>query len=389
MVDNTNGRVGVGVTSPAYKLHVAGDTLAGGIYLNNSDIGLTSDSDLISLADNALTVNGDTTIAGTTPQLTIGDADAEDALTLYDGNAVDFHIGLDDSLDALVFGTGSALGANNIMTLESGGNVGIGTTNPSSLLSLYSSSTSTSFTGFDLNWSPTATTTLTGDLFSINIGSNASLANLFAIYDNGSPLFTVSESKITSALPHEFTAAGDVSMAYDLIFTNTTSAYINFEGPGYIRTTHPSGNYDLTLSAANSGKVLIDDILAVSTSGSIGSNYVGIGITPPVNGLIVEGNVGIGTSQPAYKLEVYGTAGFTSTIHAPNIGAGTDNSVVVLNFPLHIFNQRQINVDACSTSHVIFDADMATMFLDDFFYNCQPQTCSLGLGRHIRLEGAR
>ena len=43
------------------------------------------------------------------------------------------------------------------------------------------------------------------------------------------------------------------------------------------------------------------------------------------------GNVGIGTTAPGYKLHVNGTLGLESTIYAPNIGAGTDDSVLVLN----------------------------------------------------------
>ena len=42
--------------------------------------------------------------------LTIGNATAEDTKIVFDGNAQDYYIGLDDSIDNLVFGKGSALG---------------------------------------------------------------------------------------------------------------------------------------------------------------------------------------------------------------------------------------------------------------------------------------
>jgi hypothetical protein len=51
-----------------------------------------------------LTVTGGITMTGTTPTLTIGDAGAEDAKIVFDGNAQDYHIGLDDSLDSFVIG---------------------------------------------------------------------------------------------------------------------------------------------------------------------------------------------------------------------------------------------------------------------------------------------
>ena len=44
--------------------------------------------------------------------VTIGSAGAEDTKLVFDGNAQDFHIGLDDSADDLVIGKGSALGNN-------------------------------------------------------------------------------------------------------------------------------------------------------------------------------------------------------------------------------------------------------------------------------------
>ena len=69
----------------------------------------------------ALTASGGVTVSGTTPTLTIGDAGAEDAKIVFDGNAQDFHIGLDDSTDDLVIGKGSALGTTaHIVTDEDG-----------------------------------------------------------------------------------------------------------------------------------------------------------------------------------------------------------------------------------------------------------------------------
>ena len=57
----------------------------------------------LSVAD-SLTLQG--------PTLTIGDATAEDTKIVYDGNAVDFHLGIDDSADSFMIGTGTSLGSN-------------------------------------------------------------------------------------------------------------------------------------------------------------------------------------------------------------------------------------------------------------------------------------
>ena len=47
-------------------------------------------------------ISGDVSLIGTTPTFTIGDAGAEDAALVFDGNAQDFYIGLDDSADDLL-----------------------------------------------------------------------------------------------------------------------------------------------------------------------------------------------------------------------------------------------------------------------------------------------
>jgi|8_EtaG_2_1085327.scaffolds.fasta_scaffold00667_14 hypothetical protein len=62
-------------------------------------------------------ISGDVSLIGTTPTFTIGDAGAEDAALVFDGNAKDFYIALDDSADKLVIGEGSTVGTNSIMTI--------------------------------------------------------------------------------------------------------------------------------------------------------------------------------------------------------------------------------------------------------------------------------
>ena len=64
-----------------------------------------------------MTIDGDVTITGGTPTLTIGDAGAEDAKIVFDGNAQDFHIGLDDTADDLVIGKGSTLGTTPVISI--------------------------------------------------------------------------------------------------------------------------------------------------------------------------------------------------------------------------------------------------------------------------------
>jgi hypothetical protein len=75
--------------------------------------------------NNILTITDDT--------VTLGDGAAADTALVFDGNAQDFYIALDDSADDLLVGTGSTVGSNAIITVENGGNVGIGTQTPETL----------------------------------------------------------------------------------------------------------------------------------------------------------------------------------------------------------------------------------------------------------------
>ena len=73
-----------------------------------------------------IALDGDISVTGTTPSVTIGDAGAEDAKIVFDGNAQDYHIGLDDSSDDLIVGLGSALGTTSYLNFDQAGKLSTG-----------------------------------------------------------------------------------------------------------------------------------------------------------------------------------------------------------------------------------------------------------------------
>ena len=89
---------------------------SGGTFSGN----VTAASNLSVSGDLTVTGNiiGDVEITGTTPKLTIGDADAEDSILLFDGNAQDFYIALDDSADDLLIGLGSTVGTTPAVAID-------------------------------------------------------------------------------------------------------------------------------------------------------------------------------------------------------------------------------------------------------------------------------
>ena len=68
--------------------------------------------------NHAITIDENQAVVFPAAGVTIGDGTAEDTKLVYDGNAKDFYIGLDDSADKLVIGVGSTVGTNGIITLD-------------------------------------------------------------------------------------------------------------------------------------------------------------------------------------------------------------------------------------------------------------------------------
>jgi len=94
------------------------------VYYLASQVGTVGHPSNQALSATNGTFSGNTTVAGTstfTGDVTIGDASASDKKILFDGNAVDYHIGLDDSADSLIIGKGSALGTTTSMAFDANG----------------------------------------------------------------------------------------------------------------------------------------------------------------------------------------------------------------------------------------------------------------------------
>jgi len=64
-------------------------------------------------------------IAGTNPRMIIGDNGAEDTSIVFDGNTVDYHIGLEDAADVLTIGKGTTLGTTTAFTIGSTPSIGL------------------------------------------------------------------------------------------------------------------------------------------------------------------------------------------------------------------------------------------------------------------------
>jgi len=94
------------------------------VYYLASQVGTVGHPSNQALSATNGTFSGNTTVAGTsafTGDVTVGDGSAADKKILFDGNAQDYHIGLDDSADSLIIGKGSALGTTTSMAFDANG----------------------------------------------------------------------------------------------------------------------------------------------------------------------------------------------------------------------------------------------------------------------------
>ena len=120
IIDDGAGGTNRKTTASRIKTYVGGVSLANDA--NNRVVTGDGSGGLNGEANLTFDGNG-LVVAGTAPSITIGDAGEEDTKIVFDGNAQDFHIGLDDSADSLTIGLGSTLGTTSHMVIDATGAV--------------------------------------------------------------------------------------------------------------------------------------------------------------------------------------------------------------------------------------------------------------------------
>ena len=194
-----------------------------------------------SLMDGALTVAGALKVTGTTPVLTIGDAGAEDTTLLFDGNATDFYIALDDSADDLLLGVGSTVGTTPFLsattgpsvtiTHENGGFVDIATSGSSGYLRMRGSTA--------IESSASALTLNGGGLATVSLLSAVTANSTFTLTDGGtvtqatnhgtgvtlntnSGQITLASVDLAAGAEATFTVTNSVVAATDVVIVNVS-----------------------------------------------------------------------------------------------------------------------------------------------------------------------
>ncbi len=310
-----NGNVGIGTTSPLAKLDVDGSLSVRGSVAFSGPLYINGGSRLL-MVDNAGNVSATTTQAGVSmPAGTNG--------------------------QTLRYGT-SAWEATSTIFVKDGGNVGIGTTNPTAKLQVISSGGAN--TGINLTLSNASS------YAPIDFYTPSGLAGQFvttgANFYNG--LYGGDQVWLTSRMPNGATglaasgANGYIKFATGGEASTNERMRITSSGNVGIGTTSPlakldvDGSLSVRGSVAFSGPLYINGgsrLLMVDNAGNVSATTTQAGVSMPAgtNGQTLRygtsaweatstifvkdgGNVGIGTTSPGYVLDVNGGARFTGTV---------------------------------------------------------------------------
>jgi YVTN family beta-propeller protein len=304
MMINRTGLVGIGTTSPVATLTVMGTSSAPTV--NPFVVASSSGANLLVLSPvGNLTGNNNGTISG------FWEADTHCAYLGGNSNTVGSCSGFQSYGSYLGNGMLFAnydtyFNTNSIerMRLDSYGNLSIGTTATSSLLTLQGTTSSLSL--LNITSSTGASVLYVSNNGNVGIGTTSPTEAL-TVYKGVPNISTkISASGVVFTRSYDGLEGGSISY---------TSGNTNIFSDGTVQL-YPNNRTALLgwNDGGSTGKVVISSLtttagganLAVAGSAAIGSTYY-TSTTTPTNGLIVEGNVGIGTTSPIATLSVMGT----------------------------------------------------------------------------------
>ncbi|MDO8524414.1 MAG: hypothetical protein Q7R99_02185 [bacterium] len=279
--------ISAGTTTNSYGIKLDNPALSGsavvtnnyGLYVSSQTAG-SANNYAVYTAGTAASLFGGNVGIGITPTYALHISKASPRIYVKDtgtsysmaqfsnGSTGDFYIGKESSTGgSIITGSYGNAGVINVsgafpfqlatngtirMTVASStGNVGMGTTTPAALLDIYG----------------------TAGPAQLRISTSTGWAQFYV--DNSGYLNIETQNSTTSALqitnatvvanqPLNLNMAGDLGLSYDIMLENPSASYIKFAGAGFVQTESPFGNYNLTLSAANTGKIVLNDNIQIT-----------------------------------------------------------------------------------------------------------------------------
>jgi len=242
------------------------------IYYNDGNIGIGTTGP-----------NAELHVAGTTPEIRIGDDGAEDTFISFMGNAQDFYFALDDTTDDLTIGTGTTVGSNVKMVIENGGNVGIGTISPTEKLEVNGSIRVKPFI-------PSSIPTLAGESAGIFGGASDGFIGMYANTDatNGGCIEVSGNDSIGNP------GGVEVILGTHGLFQVHRWNGNTYENLFTLSQNDSTANVGIGDSTPDFNLEVIGNLSVSSSANADGDLFM----------VTTAGNVGIGTTEPTGKLHI-------------------------------------------------------------------------------------